>query len=292
MSSKRLHYFGIGCEVIVVTVVFALSFQYFKSQKTVSLVPVSQCGQCTTCEKQFTFGEENHFVDLPLSVHVMSNGAQTSPIQYQHITFMAEWKSCGITPNSKFTFPEFSQDSADMAHFPMNGGTWRDSQLGFHSNDDLHAPNENYVITTIFADANGKFSLDPQKMPSACFQLTCSVFDGFISGGYFSVMEVEKTNYQPGIKTQASMTMTNQTVSANCVGVVFGQVLTYYSSSNSIQQSTDYLCTTENSAINALSSSFSNTLTAYGGTATLFKALEKIHEMGLKNFVLAGAPMA
>ena len=74
-------------------------------------------------------------------------------------------------------------------------------------------------------------------------------------------MEVPATSYQEFIKLQPSITASNKSSIGQCMGIVYGNMIPYFTASNSVVLSDAYLCTTNTPMLQAMSSAFSNALT-------------------------------
>lgn len=258
----------IGARVILAVIIFSVSLPYFLGLRTVSLVPESQCSGCTTCEASYQLNEQSSFHELPLSVWVMADGSKTTNddggihTTFQHVNFWASWTACGKSSYKEMTLKKKIYSSIDVANFPFNvdGVTKWDQPGTERKDDDLHAINYNNMKVTI----KGHATDDNDE----CFELTCGAEDYFnatyTSGIYFSVMQVQRTDYQDVIKIDSAINVDTKTAVGSCVGVVYGVPLTYFTISASVDKSTDYLCKTDNSAYSALASSFANTLAADG----------------------------
>ena len=282
--NKTLLYGKYAFEACAFIAVFIGTAVYYFRQQAISLVPFSQCGKCSECQAMYQLAPLNQFEQIQISVHVAADGTLASPYQYQHMTLFANWTSCGVSEIGYFNMGPLNANSVAEAKFPMNIGGNSNNQWDApysYADDHYRAPEINYAIAELSAsNIGGAYSNYGENLQNECFRLTCGAYDGFFSSGqdFFSVMQVQATDYQPYVKVQPAINIdsTGKTVTASCEGVIYGNLVTILQSAHSIQLQDAYLCTTNTSALNALSLAFSSANGVYSAIDTAFAYLLKV----------------
>jgi hypothetical protein len=97
-------FFRTTIEIAILGIVFGLSWQYFASITTVSLVPQSECHKCDSCQAQYELSADHSSVVLPLRYFV-KNASAVDYMATQDITFYANWQSCGAMTTGSLSLP-------------------------------------------------------------------------------------------------------------------------------------------------------------------------------------------
>lgn len=288
--------FLLAFQIFVSTVTFGIAFAVFKAETSISLVPYSECGECTTCEAQYSLARSKHMNVAPMLVRTTSDGKITN--EYQRILFHGEWDSCGSLMTSSFTFDSLKLVKSAYVMFPFNRNgleMWKEASSPvdamYYGTGDPQSragiPQRDQVKTTILGsfwgttqsswtyEVNGS-TADVLTPEGNCFRLNCGaqawLSDVYNSSDETQMTEIFATNvsyraYQ--VKVSAEMTTTDKAVMGSCTGVVFGQPIVFFSVSKSIVQEISYLCTTETNWFNAASLALSISASVLGATNVL-----------------------
>ena len=254
----------IGLQLSLTAVVFAVAYNVFRSSSTISLVPLVECGSCTTCETQFTFSASNNVAGMGLNVRIM-NGVEPTD-QYQLINFHGLYSSCGSESVGDYTFVPVHQSSVVYSYFPFNESGKQ--QWNWTNASNIPARNGIPLVDQIDAyvtgDMNGHSYIQDQQnqnMTADCFQIHCMVSNEEVGDIEYDEVSVQNMTLEPGrVKIHAYLAVIDKAVMATCTAVINGQA---YNFKQSIQQSNTYLCTTETDWFNAASLAFSVANLAY-----------------------------
>ena len=287
-------YFIYGNYVLLyagVIVVFILAILLFLRQSTDVLVSSDKLSQCSNSSQIYTFPPTDRQALMGIAIYDADTNQQS--IAY----YTASWSGCGIDQvNSSTRFP-----AAGISRGMEK--TFNPFEIGVDAYVDTEGHGYRCISqhdSEILAITDGS-CLNPlgTYTPNPCFKLTCS--GGTKSPSLlkempnfeYGLVKVTVHSYNsPYFAVVGSIIVFNKTVQASCMASVYGQAISYFSVSYSIQASGVHQCKVDETVVAALSSSFSYVMTAHQGLGVALAVLLVLYKLGpggtLKYFMGGG----
>jgi hypothetical protein len=252
---------AICAEVLILIVVFGITFYLKKQENVKSLLPASECPTCINCGSYSLNGQREQ---INLLLNIEHTNLSSGVANYSWVMLSAVWSSCPIPPQSDksmLTNKEPWDISGYILTFTVPGA----SSPTVHSLDD-----DGDEVVSIDVVANATAATD-------CFDLQCKAIygSGYLSS-YYRTLNVSAVSDAATSQIGGGVILQQQSVTSYCSAVLFGQYYGYFAAANTITSSNIITCTTYTNSFTALSTAFSYLLTTHGAI-TLLRFFYKGH---------------
>jgi hypothetical protein len=235
--------------------VFVAMVVYFQGQTTSVLASKDQLSQCRDSFEIYSFPPLDQVAYLSPLVY----DTNPSPYDTRQYFATANFSACSLSSTDTFaTFQHTSGSIGVQSSYLSEDGTYT------HGASVYGEPYTGDVSEYIYyTDQSGIHSLSGVRNTSSCFRIDCTL-SVFNEADYvtYAMPAIGNSAICPYVEVIATLTVSEKTISAQCVASLYGSLLPYYAISKSAQPSSIYECTVPNGIASTLSQAASLTMTA------------------------------